>query len=711
MATRNGPWQNYARIEWSNTVGSVSQNTTSINVTVIAYLRMDQYRSSYHTGQVRYSGRWGSGSKNVSHALDPNQRAEMHRATVSVTLTDSAQTLSYSLSADHYAYGAPHTTGDTWSFTVPARYARTPSGLTITRNSDTSHRLNWTRNSTYTAVVVQRREASGSGWSSWSQVGRPTGNASTYTDTTTRANRRYQYRVAGVGGSGQSGWSNTTEVYTTPAAVSAVTAQKVGSDIEVTATGLPPYATGYRIEDNGVQVATGVTSFPWLHSSPNPSITHTYTVYAERGSLRSAGTVSNTVQLQAPPLAPSGLAPNGGVRASDQEVRLSWVHNPVDTTAQTGYWLQHRAPGGAWESVVGTTASFVDVPLPVGVREWQVRTRGAHASYGPNSPIATVTVVTRPGVAVQGDGGWDRPILTVEWSYTQDEARPQSAWQAELYDSENELLELRSGAGAATTATFNTRLLDGGAYTVRVRAATGEVWSEWSPLEIAVEFVPPAPPAVSGGWDDEAGTVELTVAPGDGEVATDLLTIERSVDGGGSWQAWITEADFTEGEMAVTDHRSLSCGTTLYRVAAIHSVTGAAATALYEVVADSAHAWLSGGPDFSIHARLPFAPAPEIETGRNRAAEHYDGREKPVAYAGGFTSLTYTLSGLVGVSEYEPSAFVDDMVRLAQHPSPLHMVRDPHGRIVIGVLSSIPMPRQNRRDWWGYSFTLTETDE
>ncbi|MGO3147079.1 MAG: hypothetical protein ACTIJ6_05300 [Leucobacter sp.] len=703
MANRNGPIQNRGRIEWSWTAPTVSQSTTSINIPVYAYFRQISPYSQYHNGTKSWSGAWGSGSAGQAFNLEANGRVVLvEGGSGSVALTDSTQTRSFTVSTNHF-YG---TTSDTLSVSFPARYAVTPSLLMVTRLSDTSHRLNWNRNSLYTAVVVQRRTNGGS----WVQVGRPTGNAATWTDTTTQANKRYEYRVAGVGGSGQSAFTGASaSVYTTPAAVSSVLAEKVGTYIQVTATGLPPYATAYEVSDNGSLVDSNVTSWPWLHSAPNPSITHTYSVVAKRGTLKSAGTTSNTVQLLAPPLAPTGLTPNGGVSASDMDVLFAWVHNPVDTSAQTAYELRYRVPAGAWTTLSGTTAATRTVALTEGAYEWQVRTKGQHASFGDWSAIATVTVITRPGVAIQGDGTTDTPIYTVEWTWDQAQGRPQSAWQVELYDSEMVLLQRREGSGAATAASLSYRLVDGESYTVQVRAATGGIWSEWSPLEITAEFVPPADALVTGGWSETTGTVELEITEGAGVVVADLLSIERSVDGGDTWESFITNA-VLETTLAFSDGESLSRGTTLYRVTATYSVNGAASTVEYAVVADSGSVWLSGGVGFSITARLPFSPQPEIEPGRARSVEEYDGRSKPVAYAGEQTSYGYSVSGLLADTDVELSALVEDMTILAQHAEPVFMVRDPDSRRIYGVISSIPMPRQNGLGWWAYSFSLTETD-
>lgn len=858
MATSNGPWQNYARIEWYYSVGGESGGKRSVYVE--GYLRMDEYRSS-GPGLFPWSrsGGWGSSSGSKNHTLAANQRVLITSGSASVTLTDSAQNVSFSLTAAHWAISHQADTSSTLTVSVPARVPLVPSGLSIVRNSDTSHKLNWSRNSTYTAVVVQRSTDGGA----WSQVGRPTGNAATFTDTTTQANRQYQYRVAGVSAGGQSGWSGIETVYTTPAAPTSVGAVKVGLDIRVTATGLPPYATAYDVYDNGVLTQADVTAFPWVDVAPNAAVTHTYTVKAKRGALVSGFSApSNTVQLLAAPNAPTGLSPNGGFVASDADVLLAWSHNPVDTTAQTAFELEHRPTGGAWTTVAGTTAESLTVPFDVGTFEWHVRTKGEHPDWSPWSATATVTVIDRPGVAVLspvGDVGVAYAVL--DWSWFQAQGRPQSAWRAELI-RDGSIVESAAGSGPTTEHAFAAALVDGGTYSLRVQAATGAVWSAWAEESFTTIFPPPAAPTVvaewseltgqhildirpgllavfawtgdenespstmtvgesvttnlvpnplmSGevtGWVATAGALEwsdglsITLDPGEGvyidlgvatssvvsvralieaadayrlslfdptgtsyahwaseavgqtdvqmdglavevgkpmrlyvgldtggllriknvavvadvvasrpfdgnsqdEVTTEYMTVERSLD----LESWSPVAAALVGDSVIQDGEGRSNGSTWYRVTAISDLPSAASTVV-EVVSDSAALWLSGGIGFSSTARLPFNPVVEIEGGRARSAQRYEGRSLPVAYAGEQLSRSVSASGMLLDRDPE-NAEVDELILLAQNESALHLFRDPDGRIIYGVVSTIPIPRK-QYGVWGYSFTLEESD-
>ena len=509
MATVNGPVQNRGQIRWWYSVDGYSASADFVTVRVDAYFYQHSWTQEYN-GSKSWSGTWGSGSAGQAYFLTAGQQVKIvTTGGVRVQLTGSARTIQFSVSTSHF-YGA---TSHTLSVPVPARYASTPTNLKVTRNSDVSHLLQWSRQSTYSSVVVQRRTNGGA----WTQVARPSGNAANWTDTTTRAGNKYDYRVAGVGGGGQSGWSNTATVYTSPSTPSGVSATRNGNNIVVDVSGKPAYATGYNIRDGATQVASNV-QLPWTHVNPAAASTHTYTVQAVRGSLTSGwSSASNTVQLISQPLAPTGLAPNGAVSVSDTATVLKWKHNPVDSSAQSAGEARYRVKGvTAWTTRTVTTAQQFSVALDAAEYEWQVRTKGAHPDWSPWSAIASATVIDRPGVAVTQPGEvWTKRTVTATWSWSQDQSRPQSAWEAELHSPDG-LLERRVGSGAGRSVAFTSKLVDGVEYETIVKAATGDVWSDPAAQSFYVQVPPAAPGDMSGVWSEESGAVTVDVQDGRG---------------------------------------------------------------------------------------------------------------------------------------------------------------------------------------------------
>ncbi len=512
MAISWGPWQSHMRlgIDVIMSPASVGSSTMTVALTINMYAQMDSSSSVYGNWPVSFSGAW-TGSGTVAINLGPGQSALIWTTKTSRATSTSSQALSYNASVSH-ALGS---TSIARGFTIPARPAApplAPGTPTVVRNSDTSLTVSWSRNSTYTAVVVQRSTGDGK----WVQVGRPTGNAYTFTDTTTVANQRYFYRVAGVNAGGQSGWSgNSASTYTTPNPPTAVSAVRDGANIVVTGTPGNAWANKYDVMDGASVIASDVT-LPYTHANPSASVAHQYKLRARIGTLAGGWSApSNVVQLTAPPAAPTGLAPNGVNVADDEPVQFVWTHNPVDSSRQSAAELRYRKVGTtAWTTLTATSASQITGPvLAADPWEWQVRTRGAHADWSPWSAVATLTSITRPGVAIVTPAEtWDRPILPVEWTWEQLRGIPQSAWQAELVDDETgEVVEQLSGQNGARAAVFARRVDDGEAYRVRVRGAAGTLWSEWAEQRVEIAFVPPAMPIVDVTWSETEGVAYLSV--------------------------------------------------------------------------------------------------------------------------------------------------------------------------------------------------------
>ena len=130
------------------------------------------------------------------------------------------------------------------------------------------------------------------------------------------------------------------------------------------------------------------------------------------------------------------------------------------------------------------------------------------------------------------------------------------------------------------------------------------------------------------------------------------------------------------------------------------------------MTADSDVVWLGAGPGYSLLAALPYDPQPTTTAGRERTTAAYEGRTLPVAYSGEHTSLTRAWSGVwldPGMSPLDPGMPVSRLVEVAQHPHPVHLLRDPDGNRTYGVLGDVQItrPYPGAR---GYQLTLTETE-
>lgn len=426
------------------------------------------------------------------------------------------------------------TQGTTWS--TPPDLPAAPTNASVSRNSDNSHTITWTNNSTsgapYQAIRVDR-------WDNvsnvWTVVTNPGGAPTSFTDTTTVADRRYQWRVHAGNTAGASGFSYTAPghgITTTPTAPTDVTATKVNtSDIRVAWTNTSTYGSDVQVwhAANGVWDASPLTTIGYgtvafyVHPSPLASATHTYRVRAvsDIPVLYSAYSTSNVVQLLTPPNAPSTVAPTTPQDAT-LPITLSWIHNSVDTSPQTKKQIRYRLQGAStW-----TTPAAVSNSTPTWVIaantwtngvtvEWQVMTWGDHATGSPWSSSGVFTA-SRPPLATlltPTAGSHVSPRVNVTWAYSDPEGQVQSGWEIQLLNAQSVVVETKTGSGTATSYLLDTSVPDRSTWTIRVRVRDSSgLWStNWSSATITVSYPAPPTPIVSAEWKESDGVAEVSV--------------------------------------------------------------------------------------------------------------------------------------------------------------------------------------------------------
>ena len=608
--------------------------------------------------------------------------------------------------------------GATQSVTIPIRPPQLPSAATAasaTYVSDSQTNVAWTRpadasaaSNIWSQTEIERwRQSTGV----WARVALLTGTPTSWSDTTTSADDRYQYRVRGVNVTGGGGWETTGYVSTTPATPTGVTAAKSGSDIVVSWTDQSRAETGFEVQDETTTVGTP-TSSPFTDVAPSNLVTHRYRVRAVADGPRYSAwsTYSNTVALSAAPAAPSDLYPNGQAISLDDDLVLSWRHNPVDTTAQTAFEVQHREVGaGTWTTVSGTTADSLTVTAYTGEAdvEWQVRTKGGHVDWSPWSALATFTVTATPTVTLTApDATIDVPYVSAAWTFAHAGGSAQSAWEAQVVRSGT---VIDSGAGTGTTATWTSdNVLDeGDTITTRVRVReTNGLWSEWDEVESAVSFPQPAESTVSAAWIDGEGYVLVTATAGaeDGKPATVSHSVERSTDG----TTWTMVADGLGTNVAVTDYEAPAAGTYYYRVSAYSEALAVIRTTVTVTVAATSVndlVWIGGGTGFAQLVKIAHNPALSYQGGRERVLNTYDGRTLPVETSSIRTPRSLSVAGTI-LSDTDPDrADFEDVFDL---PGP-HLYRDALGRVLYGSLSELSWSRDPGTGIGSVQFSITKS--
>lgn len=551
-------------------------------------------------------------------------------------------------------YGHPDFPGvsakATYEGTIPARpyYAPSPpTWFSVTRSSDSYHTLKWTNGATTEAeprqgITLQRWSAATNKYETFATAG---STATSYVDRQTLKDNRYRWRIRSFNQYDYSDWVYSSYIKTTPDAPGSVVAKKSGSSIVLTIDNKAAYADylnivwrvdgGAWLYDQAVDISGGSVS--WTHTSP-PQGKVQYSVRSKADNLASGYTLSNEVQVLAPPLAPTPVEPKASTVAFGTSVTTVWKHNPVDTTDQQAYEFQWRPAGGTWNNtgkVTSSSDSRLLGQLGVGQYEWQVRTWGDFSNPSPWSELSSFRVATEPSATITNPPGnlVESNQLYLDWTFS-DDATTQTKWIATLYDSSGESLEVIGGR-TATAGTFKTVLANNQYYRVELDVWNGYGLKSAFPavLEFDVVYKLPAVPTLKTQWVEDNGVISVEVAHGvvDGTtLETVRLELERSE--GDSWVP--LNSSMNDHEFYLDMIPALNTLVS-YRVKAISSLGSYAYSSTSQVFTDAriqSWAMWNWGPSFHRVAQAQFDLQPSDSPKVDKTLHHFEGRTYPVEY-------------------------------------------------------------------------------
>jgi hypothetical protein len=599
-----------------------------------------------------------------------------------------------------------------------------PTIGTLTRVSDTQHSIAWANNPAtgqpYESLSVQRYDNVSAAWATI--VNGLAGTTTSYTDTTTVANRRYKYRVIAVNGSGTGTSAASNELDTTPAAPSNLVATKDVSDIDLAWTDNATNEVGTEIwesQDGGAYAllhtaAAGATS--WTHVAPSGSVTHAYKVRAKATTGNTLysdySAASATIQLLAAPPAPSALSLPAVFDGAEAQT-LTWQHNPVDGTAQVAYQLRYRAIGDAWTELSAVTSGDAEHEFAAvafangGDFEVQVKTKGQHADYGPYSDSFTFATSARPTATISSPADaatLTAPSVLVEWAYYDAESTTQSARKVTVYAADGTtVLWTVTVADAAVQATPAYVLADGATYVIGVQVRDSDgLWSAEDTITVDVDYAEPMTPTlvVTYAVATGAATVAITnPAPTGSEPDATSNDLYRVIDG-------VAElvASGLPPNSSVTDYLPLASGTTGYYAVAHSALPSASTSATEDLVTIGEGGWiyLNGGSGYGDVVALQYGPEWQEQMGRERVLHRFAGQTSPVEFSSSHKPRSVAVNAVV----YD-TATRDALVDLAEQPGP-HFLRDCKGRHMMCSLSGVSIAEGVTRRI-PVSFTATRT--
>lgn len=568
-------------VEWNAAYKAVGKVT--IQPVVYRWDRYNTADSSKFSETLRYepngsTGSWsniGWGSGSGTRSIDPfAQRTYSRKAAAYTVQLEIATDGGFGTAYDGYY----HTIGAvtrTATYTVPA-LPPAFNTLTATRVSDNQVNLSWTAASGNIKAVCIERSTDGGSYSEVAVIWNPA--ATSWQDNATTADHSYTYRARYHHEGAYGAYSNTVTVTMTPSAPQTISTAAISgsTNVAVTLGNASPVATSLEWQastDGGTTWSASTT----VSGSPVTSFTATGisgTALIRVRNVNTTGTsawlVSDPITTICPPAPPTLRTPSGSVYDMAQgDIEFSWLHNSLDGSAQSAYELRYAINGGAWTTLTGATAQSRTVSIGTFSAgdsvSWQVRTKGADASYSDWSAANTFNVYTAPTLSITSPGATitGMPIqLTATYS---DMAgfTCQAATVALTQGGRTLFSEPCTISGTSITAQLDTSEFlpaNGESYTVVLTARSSSSLQATANATFTTAFTEP-----------QAGELSITNDPETGYVSL-LATFEQHEQVPLAWE--LGTLSLYDGTDIASSTRARSIGVSTVQTDAIYAING-----------------------------------------------------------------------------------------------------------------------------------------
>lgn len=703
------------RFDWSVTV-------TGASARVVLDIYVEARYGFYDNGNsFTVSGQLGSRSGTVDVNVSTNGSQRLWSGSTTVSLTSSPQTVSASASLSGIDYlGAGTSASLSGSVQVPAAASSsapaTPAWLVATPLDRPNVQLKWAAVSGAASYTIHRWDAAGGAW-----VLRARGvTGDTWVDGTATDNNRYLWRVAADNHAGSSGWRQSQEVYSRPAAPTVLVARQ-GEQIVITcgpgqSRSTQYYHVEYRPAGGAwTRIATrlSATTGTWTHT-PTGTATAQYRVAAVSATptsaeFQSVWLESPVIGALQPPAAPTLVAPAGHTPAG-QAVTLTWGHSPVDATSQTAAevrWRQSGAQTWSTATITGTTQSRSIGVLSPGGWEWQARTRGSHPDWGAWSGVSAWQVTHPPTVSVTSptSGATLQSSRVTARVQAADPAGSIQSWRVDLIDSSGTVVEARTGSGAPGVVAMHTVLPDRSSWRLRaaVTSSTGLTTTS-STTTFSVRYAPPATPTLSAEWVEDRGVVTVQAdGRGTGPAAMQIR-VEASHDGGQTWRGIGT---IPGNHGSIEDPLPPLGAEVTYRATSVSQLPSEAVSTPVRIGTDTCRIWITAA-DGSATAWCDSDPVITADhAAPDTALEYYEGHRLPVAHYGAAASSVVSVEATIDDQSGSP---ITEWRRLLSGPV---WLRSPRGHHLHGAVTGSIRSRDDaaRMPITELSLTVTETEQ
>ena len=570
---------------------------------------------------------------------------------------------------------------------------RRPANFAARRSSDTSQSLTWGGDYTgldggypWTGVYVDRG-VDGATPSNLATLGWA---ATNYSDNSTEAGHRYDYRLYSYGPGGTSQATDTLTLYTTPIACALLEAYKpTATTVGLRATGAPAYVDSWEFQastDGGATWADAVFDGDWVCADP-PKGTVRFRVRALKSSggsspvtLYGAWAESNDVATLCAPLAPLVSVPD--VVAAGTALTIAWAPNHPDATPQTKAQVEvtDQADATTTTDVAGAETTLVRPAASqaaVGSIRVRVRTHGEYDAWGEWSSYAIVRVAVAPRVAFSAPtAGMTLAALplSVAWTVT-DETGASEQSLSIAGPSGATVWSASPGKGIRSLSVGSEAgFLNSTVYTLTYSMRAGSGLTLTKAIAFKTRWASPDAPDVSVTFDESlAAHVRVTAATtGIAAVSFDVAR----VSGDGRLQLGTR----LESGHEVIDRLAPLNVAYSYEVTA-RAATGATLVTTTTVTNEAGAAALNFGRDAGECWLGLYDPGHSKDVSHDATAVHlFNGNDLPEVYATGERDVTRSYSFSVGESDFKR---LDAMC----NAHPYGWVREHDGERAFGIVS------------------------
>lgn len=352
---------------------------------------------------------------------------------------------------------------------------------------------------------------------------------------------------------------------------------------------------------------------------------------------------TNYIATLCAPAAPTLSMPASGatIDANSKTAKLIWVHNSIDTSAQTEAQVSWSTDNKTFTTTSVTTNTHYELPITGNETVyWKVRTKGAHADYSPWSGVSLFHVRTAPVSVLQIENPIRYIPIPVSWTY--DDAMGTQVSAKLQIENESGKTVFTATLGSAQSYTIPASEFTpthGGKYTIILTVTSTTSLSYTTQAVLTVDYVPPAKPSVALATDPSTAVVIATVFEGTNEENAPPTTMLAIYRGETLLATGLHSGESIEDGLAPLDQQLV------YRVVAYAESGSASEKSDSVIVHSKGFAFFNYGEDYREAAKISLNLEESDDTEGEKELYHIASSRYPKIFYGEHSTRSGTVTG------------------------------------------------------------------